>query len=176
MSHKKQTLVWSDKIAQLAFLSISFASNSSHSLLTELLVAGYSVLGDVYKMVMLKIRPQKCHYHTQDNTCYFMDRNPAAKRKFVQQDSGWQPVIPSTDCEVFNLKVFRSQYMQYEMLPMVKVTDVRSDIMYSQYPQAAGDRQKESQDDRNYTRAICKSKSNLLIFYGLNSKLIQNNP
>ncbi len=29
-----------------------------HSLLTELLVAGYSVLGDVYKMLMLKIWPQ----------------------------------------------------------------------------------------------------------------------
>ncbi len=44
-----------------------FQGNSSltyHSLLTELLVAGYSALGNVYKMLMLKIRPQKCHYHT----------------------------------------------------------------------------------------------------------------
>ena len=68
----------------------------AHSLLTELLVARYSVLGDFYKMLMLKIQPQKCHY--RKNTCYFMDRNPATNRKFVQQDSGWQPVIPLTDC------------------------------------------------------------------------------
>ncbi len=39
-------------------------SSLPHSMLTELLVAGYSVLGDVYKMLMLKIRPQKYHYHT----------------------------------------------------------------------------------------------------------------
>ena len=45
----------------------------THSLLTELLIAGYSVLGDVYKMIMYR-----------KNTCYFMDRNPATNRKFVQ--------------------------------------------------------------------------------------------
>ena len=40
------------------FMPACRAREGNHSLLTELLVAGYSVLGDVYKMLMLKIRPQ----------------------------------------------------------------------------------------------------------------------
>ena len=67
-------------IKTIEFSAQSVFLSQSHSLLTELLFAGYSVLGDVYKMLMLKIQPRKHYYHT----CYFMDRNPATNRKFVQ--------------------------------------------------------------------------------------------
>ncbi len=49
-----------------------------HSLLTELLVAGYSVLGDVYKMLILKVRPQKCHYGQK--SCYKLEVRPVGFR------------------------------------------------------------------------------------------------
>ncbi len=56
----------------------------NHSLLTELLVAGYSVLGDVNKMLMLKIRPQKCHQDlsgNRKNTCYLYGQKSCYKQE-----------------------------------------------------------------------------------------------